>query len=169
MALESQPRSAPLPRSTGGVFGPEGSVLALLLISLVTIGALVLAHLTGRFAVPHGSQPEVLARRRGERLQRPKVTVDEQSEVLVSGLGRFPVEWATGHAAAISCPARSERAVMRATTCPDSASRLTELPQIRVTSAGCLTSNGLLRSHGCPGVGACVLSVSDGDDLAVAD
>lgn len=82
---------------TGGVFGPEGSVLALLLISLVTIGALVLVHLTGRFAMPHGSQPEVLARRRGERLQRPDVTVDEHREVLVSGLGRDPVEWETGH------------------------------------------------------------------------
>ena len=41
---------------TGGTFGPEASVVALLLISLVTVGALVLAHLTGRFVVPFGSQ-----------------------------------------------------------------------------------------------------------------
>ena len=67
---------------TGGVFGPEGSVLALLLISLVTIGALVLAHLTGRFAVPHGPQPEVL----------------------VSGPGLYPVERDTGHGCGGSVP-----------------------------------------------------------------
>lgn len=42
---------------TGGTFGPEASVLALLLISLVTVGALVLAHLTGRFVAPPGTQP----------------------------------------------------------------------------------------------------------------
>ena len=42
---------------TGGTFGPEASVVALLLISLVTVGALVLAHLTGRFVVPSGTQP----------------------------------------------------------------------------------------------------------------
>jgi len=41
---------------TGGTFGPEASVLALLLIGLVTVGALVLAHLTGRFVVPPGTQ-----------------------------------------------------------------------------------------------------------------
>lgn len=42
---------------TGGAFGPEASVLALLLISLVTVGALVLAHRTGRFVAPPGPQP----------------------------------------------------------------------------------------------------------------
>ena len=41
---------------TGGAFGPEASVLALLLISLVTVGALVLAHLAGRFVVSSGTQ-----------------------------------------------------------------------------------------------------------------
>lgn len=42
---------------TGGTFGPEASIFALILISLVTIGALVLAHVTGRFVVPSGTQP----------------------------------------------------------------------------------------------------------------
>ena len=41
---------------TGGTFGPEASVPALFLISLETIGALVLAHLTGRFVAPPGTQ-----------------------------------------------------------------------------------------------------------------
>ena len=39
---------------TGGTFGPEASVFALLLVSSVTVGALWLAWKTGRFAVrPH--------------------------------------------------------------------------------------------------------------------
>ena len=41
---------------TGGTFGPEASVLALLPISLVTVGALVFAHVTGRFVSPSGTQ-----------------------------------------------------------------------------------------------------------------
>ncbi len=35
---------------TGGAFGPEASVLALLLVSVVTVGALLLARRTGRFS-----------------------------------------------------------------------------------------------------------------------
>ena len=48
---------------TGGIFGPEASVLALLLVSLVTVGALSLARKTGRFSVrshpPASAQPVV--------------------------------------------------------------------------------------------------------------
>jgi uncharacterized protein len=36
---------------TGGTFGPEASVFALLLVSSVTVGALSLARKTGRLAV----------------------------------------------------------------------------------------------------------------------
>jgi membrane protease YdiL (CAAX protease family) len=35
---------------TGGTFGPEASVFALLLVTSVTVAALSLAHRTGRFA-----------------------------------------------------------------------------------------------------------------------
>jgi hypothetical protein len=43
---------------TGGTFGPEASVFALLLISSVTMAALRLAGKTGRFAArPHASPP----------------------------------------------------------------------------------------------------------------
>ena len=35
---------------TGGTFGPEASVFALLLVSAVTVGALALARRTGRYA-----------------------------------------------------------------------------------------------------------------------
>ncbi len=48
---------------TGGIFGPEASVFALLLVSSVTVGALSLARKTGRFSVrphpPPSSQPGV--------------------------------------------------------------------------------------------------------------
>jgi membrane protease YdiL (CAAX protease family) len=43
---------------TGGAFGPEASVFALLLVSAVTVGALSLARKNGRFAV----RPQVPAR-----------------------------------------------------------------------------------------------------------
>lgn len=46
---------------TGGTFGPEASILALFLISLVTIGALVAAHLTGRFLVSPRYQGQAAA------------------------------------------------------------------------------------------------------------
>ena len=46
----STAREGAEPWLTGGTFGPEGSVLALLLISLVTAGALALARREGRFA-----------------------------------------------------------------------------------------------------------------------
>ena len=46
---------------TGGTFGPEASVLALLLVTAVTVGALALARKAGRFAVrpqlPASSHP----------------------------------------------------------------------------------------------------------------
>jgi hypothetical protein len=43
---------------TGGIFGPEASVFALLLVSSVTVGALSLARKTGRFTVrPHLPAP----------------------------------------------------------------------------------------------------------------
>jgi uncharacterized protein len=43
---------------TGGTFGPEASVFALLLVSSVTVGALSLARKTGRLAVrPHLPAP----------------------------------------------------------------------------------------------------------------
>ena len=41
---------------TGGTFGPEASVLALCLISVVTVGTLVWAHLAGRFVMPRDTQ-----------------------------------------------------------------------------------------------------------------
>jgi membrane protease YdiL (CAAX protease family) len=44
---------------TGGAFGPEASVFALVLLSTVTLGALALARRTGRFvAQPHLADPQ---------------------------------------------------------------------------------------------------------------
>jgi uncharacterized protein len=53
---------------TGGTFGPEASVFALLLVSSVTLGALTLARKSGRFAV----RPHVPA-----RPARPSARIDE--------------------------------------------------------------------------------------------
>ena len=52
--LLSTARPEAPPWLTGGTFGPEASVLALILVSTVTVGALGLARRTGRFAArPH--------------------------------------------------------------------------------------------------------------------
>jgi len=44
---------------TGGIFGPEASVVALVLVSAVTAGALAVAQKWGRFAAPIPVQPPV--------------------------------------------------------------------------------------------------------------
>lgn len=86
---------------------------------------------------------------RGEGPEGTDVTVDEDGQVLVPGLGRDPVERHLAKAAAAECPARREWAVMRvpsspaasarersmrATTFPESGSRLIVLAQSRVNT-----------------------------------
>lgn len=80
-------------------------------------------------------------------------------------------------AAVVACPARRECAVIRepsspaapawmwsrrATTCPDSGVRLTEMAQIRVNSGPGASPRGPPGGHGCDGIGAGVLAVGDG-------
>ena len=129
-------------------------------------------------------EAEVLTRRVREYLHRAYVAVDQDREVLVPGLGCDPVERDTrqgcgggvagaqrvgGDAGAVESGGLGAGAEHAGDDVgPERLEADRCRPDPGEQGSGCLTSNSSPGGERGDGVGECVLSVGDGDDLSVA-